>query len=300
MASQTDTDVTIIGLGLMGRALAGALLAEGHQVTVWNRTAAKAEELLAQGALLADSANSAVNASPVTISCVSDYQALQQAFASISDELDGRLLVNVTSGDSAQARDMALWTEQRGAHYLDGAIMAVPTTIGTAEAVILLSGSKSAFDREQSVLDALGTATYLGADHGLSALYDVAGLSMMWGVLNAWLHGVALLRTAGIDASTYTSFAVQIAQGTAGWLAGYADQVDSGIYPPDDATLATHAGGMAHLVEESERLGVNAELPRLFKSLVDRAITAGQAEQSYPVLIEQFTQESRTSSHHGR
>ncbi|RNL86551.1 NAD(P)-dependent oxidoreductase [Halostreptopolyspora alba] len=295
MASQTNSDVTIIGLGLMGRALAGALLTAGHRVTVWNRTTAKAEELLARGALPADSATSAVNASPVTISCVSDYQSLQQAFAPVADELDGRLLVNLTSGDSAQARDMARWTERRGAHYLDGAVMAVPPTIGTAEAVILLSGSKTAFDSQRPVLDALGTATYVGADHGLSALYDVAGLSMMWGVLNSWLQGVALLATADIDASTYTPFAVRMAQGTVGWLAGYADQVDSGTYPPDDATLATHAGGMAHLVAESERLGVNAELPRLFRSLVDRAITAGQAEKSYPALLEQFGQESRTS-----
>ncbi|WP_307849745.1 imine reductase family protein [Qaidamihabitans albus] len=173
--------------------------------------------------------------------------------------------------------------------------MAIPPTIGTAEAVILLSGSKTAFDSQQFVLDALGTASYLGEDHGLSALYDVAGLSMMWGVLNAWLHGVALLGTAGVDASTYTPFAVQMAQGTLGWLAGYADQVDSGTYPPDDATLATHAGGMAHLVEESKRLGVNADLPRLFKALADRAITAGQAGKGYAALVEQFTPEPRTS-----
>jgi 3-hydroxyisobutyrate dehydrogenase-like beta-hydroxyacid dehydrogenase len=295
MTSQTDSDVTIIGLGLMGRALAGALLKAGHQITVWNRTATKAEGLLAQGALLADTANGAVNASPVTISCVSDYQSLQQAFAPVADELDGRLLVNLTSGDSAQAHQMARWAEQRGADYLDGAIMAVPPSIGTDEAVILLSGSKTAFETHQATLDVLGTATYLGEDHGLSALYDAAGLSVMWGVLNAWLHGVALLATAGVDASTYTPFAVQMAQGTVGWLAGYAEQVDTGTYPPDDATLATHAGGMAHVIEESERLGVNADLPRLFKKLVDRAIAAGQAGKSYPALVAQFNQESRTS-----
>ncbi len=108
--------------------------------------------------------------------------------------------------------------------------------------MILLSSSKTAFETHQPTLDVLGTATYLGEDHGLSALYDAAGLSMLWGVLNAWLHGVALLGTAGVDASTYTPFAVQIAQGTVGWLAGYADQVDTGTYPPDDATLTTHAG----------------------------------------------------------
>ncbi|WP_277207432.1 NAD(P)-dependent oxidoreductase [Isoptericola croceus] len=295
MASSTDSDVTIIGLGLMGRALADSLLTAGHQITVWNRTAAKAEDLLAQGALLADSVNSAVSASPVTITCVTDDQSLRQALAPVHDELDGRLLVNLTSGDSAQARAMARWAEQRGAHYLDGAIMAVPPAIGTPEAVILLSGSTTAFETHQSILDGLGTATFLGEDHGLAALYDVAGLSMMWGVLNAWLQGVALLGTAGVDASTYTPFAVQMAEGTVGWLAGYADQVDSGAYPADDATLATHAGAMAHLIQESERLGVNAELPKLFKALADRAITAGQAEESYPALVEQFTQASRAS-----
>ncbi|MBW9206833.1 NAD(P)-binding domain-containing protein [Mumia sp. zg.B17] len=287
--------MTLIGLGLMGTALAGALLGAGHRTTVWNRTAAKAERLVAQGALLADSAGSAVNASPVIITCVSDYASLQQVLTPVADGLRGRVLVNLTSGDSAQAQEMARWTEERGAAYLDGAIMAVPPAIGTAAAVILLSGPETAFTTHQSTFDALGTTAYLGEDHGLSALYDVAGLSMMWGVLNAWLHGVALLGTAGVDASTYTPFAAQIAQETIGWLAGYADQVDAGTYPPDDATVDTHAGAMTHLIEESERLGVNAEMPRLFKALVDRAITAGQAGSSYPVLVEQFAQPRATS-----
>ncbi|WP_280305841.1 NAD(P)-dependent oxidoreductase [Nocardia neocaledoniensis] len=289
----TNSDVTVIGLGLMGSALASALLAAGHRVTVWNRTPGKAADLVSRGALLADSVDAAVTASPVTLACVSDYAALRQVLA--ADALDGRVLVNLTSGDSAQARETARWAERPGAAYLDGAIMAVPPAIGTPEAVILLSGPQAAFDTHRALLDALGTATYLGADHGLSALYDVAGLSMMWSVLNGWLQGVALLRTAGVDASVFTPFATLMAQGTAGWLAGYAEQVDSAKFPPDDATLATHAGGLSHLVEESERLGVNAELPKLFAALVDRAVAAGQEGQSYAALIDQFVRPSRSA-----
>ncbi|QVQ54166.1 NAD(P)-dependent oxidoreductase [Spiractinospora alimapuensis] len=295
MNTKTRSDVTIIGLGLMGRALVDTLLQTGHSTTVWNRTADKAEELITRGALRADSVDRAVIASPVTLLCVSDYPSLHTVLDPVGEQLDGRLLVNLTSGDSAQAREMARWAEKRGARYLDGAIMAVPPTIGTPEAVILLSGSKAAFEAQRSILDALGTATYLGEDHGLSSLYDVAGLSVMWGVLNAWLQGVALLSTAGVDAASFTPFAAQVAQGTVGWLEDYAGQVDGGSYPANDATLTTHAGGMAHLIEESERLGVNAELPKLFKTLVDRAITDGQAEASYPALITQFSPESTTS-----
>ncbi|OLT38551.1 6-phosphogluconate dehydrogenase [Saccharomonospora sp. CUA-673] len=294
MNSPTHTDITVLGLGLMGSALTRALLTAGHRVTVWNRTAAKADQLQAHGALPAESVNTAVDASPVVIACVTDYTALRAALDPITGELDGRILVNLTSGDSTQARDMASWTEKHGASYLDGAIMAVPPAIGTTDAIILLSGPETTFGDHRRTLEALGTTTYLGADHGLSALYDAAGLSMMWGTLNAWLHGVALLRTAGIDAATYTPFAAHIAQETVGWLTDYADQIDNNTYPADDATLTTHAGSMAHLIEESERLGVNAELPTLFKTLADRAIAAGHAESGYPALIEQFSRASAT------
>jgi 3-hydroxyisobutyrate dehydrogenase-like beta-hydroxyacid dehydrogenase len=101
---------------------------------------------VAQGALLADSLGGALRASPLTIICVSDYQSLQLLFATIDAELDGRLLVNLTSGDSAQANETAQWAAQRGARYLDGAIMADPPAIGTPEAVILLSGTKTDFE----------------------------------------------------------------------------------------------------------------------------------------------------------
>jgi 3-hydroxyisobutyrate dehydrogenase-like beta-hydroxyacid dehydrogenase len=174
--------------------------------------------------------------------------------------------------------------------------MAVPSTIGTADAVILLSGSGTAFEVHRPLLAALGDVTFLGDDHGLSALYDVAGLSVMWGVLNSWLQGVALLSTAGVGASAFTPFATQVAQETVGWLPGYADQIDRGSFTPDDATLTTHAGGIAHLVRVSEKLGVDAELPRLFGSVVARAIAAGRAELSYAALIEQLTPSSGAAS----
>ncbi|MGW3728509.1 imine reductase family protein [Streptomyces sp. NPDC000851] len=179
-------------------------------------------------------------------------------------------------------------SEQRGAHYLDGAIMAVPSAIGTAEAMILHSGPQSDFEAHKSTLAALGTVTYLGADHGLAALYDVAGLAMMWSVLNAWLQGTALLRTAGVDAATYAPFAQQIAAGVVAWLPGYAEQIDSGSFPAEVSALETDARAMAHLVEESEAVGVNAELPKLIKTMADRSLAAGHGGEQYPVLIEEF------------
>ncbi|MCK9796144.1 NAD(P)-binding domain-containing protein [Isoptericola sp. 4D.3] len=280
--------VSVLGLGLMGRALAHALLRAGHRVTVWNRTPSKADALVADGALLAPSAGDALRSADLTILCLTDDEAVRSLLGQDGVDLRGTTLVNLTSGSSAQARETARWAERRGARYLDGAIMAVPPAIGTADAVILHSGPRTAFEEHSPTLAALGTATYLGEDPGLASLYDAAGLTMMWSVLNAWLHGTAMLRTAGVDAASFAPFAQQIAVGVAGWLPGYAEQVDGGSFPAEVSALETDARAMSHLLDESEALGVSTELPRLFKALADRAVAAGHGSEQYPVLIEEF------------
>lgn len=287
--NDNSSAVTVIGLGLMGQALAEAFLRAGHPTTVWNRTPAKADRLIAAGARPASSIADALAAAPLTVLCLTDYQAVRELLTAHETALPGTTLLNLTSGDSAQARATARWAGQHGAHYLDGAIMAIPQVIGTGEAVILHSGARSDFDTHEPVLAALGTVTYLGADHGLASLYDVAGLTMMWSVLNAWLQGTAMLRTAGVDAATFAPFAQQIATGVATWLPGYAEQIDSGSFPAEVSALKTDARAMAHMVEESEALGINAELPQLIKAIADRAIAAGHGGEQYPVLIEEFT-----------
>ncbi|WP_434587353.1 NAD(P)-dependent oxidoreductase [Streptomyces sp. A5-4] len=281
--------VTVIGLGLMGRALAAAFLRAGHPTTVFNRTPARADQLVAQGAQLAPTVADALRAGPLAIICVTDYQAMHHLLDPISAELHGRTLINLTSGTSAQAREAGSWARRQGAHYLDGAIMAIPPAIGTAEAVLLHSGPQSDFESHRTTLDALGTVTHLGADLGLASLYDAAGLGIMWSVLNAWLQGAALLRAADIDAAVYTPFAQQMVTSVAQWLPGYAEQLDRGSYPADDATLDIHTAAMSHLIEESETHGVSAELPKLIKALADRSIAAGHGGESYAALIEEFS-----------
>jgi 3-hydroxyisobutyrate dehydrogenase-like beta-hydroxyacid dehydrogenase len=284
--NNTDIPVTVIGLGLMGRALAGAFLKAGHPTTVWNRTTSKADHLVAEGARPAPTAGDALKAGSLTIICLTDYEAVREVLDAC--ELDGTTLINLTSGSSAQAREAARWAERRGARYLDGAIMAVPPAIGTAEAVILHSGPRPDFAAHEPTLGALGTVTYLGEDPGLASLYDVAGLAMMWSVLNAWLQGTALLGTAGVDAAAYAPFAQQIATVVAGWLPGYAEQIDRRSFPAEVSALETDAGAMAHLIEESEAADINTELPKLIKAMAERSIAAGHGAEQYPVLIDEF------------
>lgn len=282
--------VTVLGLGLMGQALAGAFLAAGHPTTVWNRSAAKAEQLVARGATLAASAREAAMASPLVVVCVTDYGAARELLDPLGDVLAARVLVNLTSGTSTQARETAEWAAQQGAAYLDGVILGDPAAIGNADAVLLYSGPRPAFDTHEPTLRSLGASTtHLGADHGLSALYDMATLTVMWSVLNGFLHGVALLGTAQVDAATSAPFLRQGIGTVTSWLSGMAEQIDAGKYAADDATIDTHLAAMKHLIHESEALGINAELPAFVRTLADRAVAAGRGGDSYAAMIEQFS-----------
>ncbi|MFC8592924.1 NAD(P)-dependent oxidoreductase [Streptomyces atroolivaceus] len=281
----TGTPVAVLGLGLMGSALAGAFLRAGHQTTVWNRTTTKADDLVARGATLAESPAAAIAAAPLVVVCVSDYDAVT---AILDGPLDGRVVVNLTSGTPSRARALAEEVVRRGGSYLDGGVMAVPEAIGTADAVLAYSGPRPLYDAHESTLRGLGTGLHLGDDPGLAATHEMATLVLMWGLLDGFLNGAAILGTAGVSATAYLPIARRAIDTVAGWLPDYAQQADNGSYPADDGTIDTHLAAMAHVVEESESLGVNTELPRLVKALAERAANAGHGGSGYVALMEQF------------
>ncbi|RFS87143.1 NAD(P)-dependent oxidoreductase [Actinomadura spongiicola] len=289
MARKHDgSPVTVLGLGLMGQALAGAFLRKGHATTVWNRTASKAERLVAQGAKLAGSVRDAAAASPLVVICVSDHEVVGGLLEQLDDVLDGKVVVNLSSGTSAQARDLAARAARRGGALLDGAIMAVPDEVGSKDVAVVYSGSRAAFDAYEPVLRDLAEATYLGEDHGLSSLYEVAVMPLMWGILNGFLHGAAMLGAVNVNASAFAPIAEQAIGSATRWLAGYARQIDEGVFPPVDVSIDLHRAEMQHVVAESEALGVNAELPKFIRAMADRAVAAGHGGESYPAMIELF------------
>ncbi|MEU7532093.1 NAD(P)-binding domain-containing protein [Saccharothrix sp. NPDC042600] len=281
--------MTVIGLGPMGQALAGAFLRAGHPTTVWNRTAAKADPLVAAGAALAGSVEEAVAAGGPVVACVSDLAVLRRLLDPAADVLAGRVVVNLTTGTSREVRETAEWVAGRGAAHLAGAILALPRDIGTGTSLVLYSGSPEAFERHATTLRGLGEgAVHLGADQGLAALYAAAGVTLMWSTLNGFLHGTAMLAAAGVDASTFVEFARQNIATTAGWLPGYARQVEEGSYPAPDATVESHLAAMDLLVRESETSGVDAGLPRFVRAVAERAVAAGHGRDSYAALVEVF------------
>jgi 6-phosphogluconate dehydrogenase (decarboxylating) len=133
--------VSVLGTGMLGTALARALLQAGHRVTIWNRTASKVDALVASGATRALTPAEAVAASPIVIASVSTYDDVHAVVDPEVDHLAGRTLVNLSSGTPEQARTLSAWAAERGVRYLDGAAMSGIRLVGQPEDVSASGGA---------------------------------------------------------------------------------------------------------------------------------------------------------------
>jgi 3-hydroxyisobutyrate dehydrogenase-like beta-hydroxyacid dehydrogenase len=276
--------VTVLGLGPMGRALAGAFLDAGLRTTVWNRTPGKDRELVDRGAVGARSAEEAVAASGLTVVCVVNYDAADAIVRrdAVAAALKGRTLVNLTADTPVRARDAAVWAAEHGIGYLDGAIMTPTTTIGTPDAVFLHSGPQELYREHRPVLDALGGAhTHVGADIGRAAAYDIALLDVFWTAMAGYAHALAVARAEGITARELAPFAQGIGAILPPIFAQTADEVDSGRFSGADNPITSAASSMAHIVHTSEAHGIDAGVMRAAEGLARRTIGRGHGQDGF-------------------
>ncbi|GAA2683315.1 MULTISPECIES: NAD(P)-dependent oxidoreductase [Actinosynnema] len=288
MTSDNLAPVTVIGLGSMGSALAKAFLEKGHRTTVWNRSPGKADDLVSQGAVRAATVAEAVAASELVVVCVLDYRAMREIVNSLGDAPSGRVIVNLTSGTPEEARETARWAAERGVDYVDGAIMAVPTMIGSEHTLIFYGGPQALYERHAASLSSVaGAGTYLGEDAGLPSLYDAALLGLMWTTWTGFMHSLALVGTEKVRAESFLPYAQDWFQHVVSpEVPNIAAQVDAGSYPDNDSTLGMQAVAIEHLVDASRAQGVDTALPEFLRERAEQAIKRGHAGDGFTALYE--------------
>lgn len=279
--------VSVLGLGAMGTALAQTFLRQGCRTVVWNRTPAKTERLVQQGAQAAGSAAEAIAASPAIVVCVLDYTAAQHVLAADAAALRGRTVVNLTNGRPLEARRLAAWVAEQGADYLDGGIMAVPPMIGRPDALILYSGSESAYRSHRPLLDQLGTSRFLGGDPGFAALHDLALLSGMYGMFAGTFQSLALVTSAGVKASDFIPLLVDWLKAMAVMLPDYARQLDARDYTLDVvANAAMQTESLRNIVRACQEQGVRPDLLAPLLQHFENWTAAGHGHEDISGIVE--------------
>lgn len=287
--TNTSANVTVIGLGSMGAALARALLSKGFRVTVWNRDSTKVQPLAEAGAIAAADAAAAIKASPVTVMCVSDYNASRKILENyaVAAALHGRTLVQLSTGTPKEARDLDARALQQGASCLNGDIMAWPRQMGTNEATISISGDAATYQQQEGLLRALaGNVVYLGTEPGASGALFHAVLAYLAGSWIGFCHGALICENEGLKPEDLGVLLEQISPMLGGELRHMGEVIQHGRFSDPESTVKTTGDDLQLLVQQAKESGINSELPEFAARLFRRAMDAGYGKEEHAAVIK--------------
>ena len=225
-----------IGLGIMGGPMARNLRAAGFPLTVYNRTAAKAEALREAGADVAESPAAVAAASDVVVSCVTADADVREVLLNadrgvVAGVAEGTTVVDCSTVSPPVATECAAALAGRGAGFLDAPISGGDVGAKAGTLSIMVGGERAHFDRARPVLEAMGqTVTYCGPS---GAGYTVKLCNQICGALHilAASEALTLARAAGIDAGAMIQAVSSGASGS--WaLQNLAPRMAAGEYAP--------------------------------------------------------------------
>jgi 3-hydroxyisobutyrate dehydrogenase-like beta-hydroxyacid dehydrogenase len=289
MKEGSNFSVTVVGLGAMGSALAEALIKNGFAIHLWNRSAEKANRLVAQGGIYHAALDKAVEAGSIIIVCINDYKTTKELFSgnSVKPLLKGKTIVQLSTGTATDAREAGRDFESTGASYLDGAILATPSQIGQEATPIFFSGRKEVFEKHQPVLRALaGNLLYMGNGFGNAAAWDIAVLSALFGLLCGFLHGANLMKKEDIPVDELGNTIASIAPVLGQMVKDTGEDIQLERYQDPQSSISTCAASFELMVRQAKEIGINEDFPNYVLTLFNKAQMAGLGDERIAAIMK--------------
>jgi 2-hydroxy-3-oxopropionate reductase len=250
--------VGLIGLGLMGKPMGRNLLKAGFPLAVWNRTKARAEDLVRQGAKWAETPRDVAAQSDVLITIVSDPPAVEQVLWGEAGAFEGLRRGSICIDSSTVSPELAVKVarscSERGVEYLDA-----PVTGGTwgaekGELVFMIGGTKETLERAKPVFEAIGKRFFLLGPNGAGQTVKLAMNLLLALEVEALAESLAIVTKAGIPGERLIEV-MQSSMARAGVLDVKAPQMLKNEYPPSFPLRLMHKD-MGLAVELAKKEGV--------------------------------------------
>jgi len=198
-----QTKLGLIGLGLMGKPMGMNLLKAGFPLTVWNRTASRADELVTAGAKLAQSPRELAANSEFVISIVSDPAALEEVLwgknGAMQSLQSGSIYVDSSTVSPTLARKVATACEERGVRFLDAPVTGGDWGAKKGELVFMVGGDAATLTEVEPVLRVLGKKWFHLGPNGAGQTIKLAMNLILALQVDALAEALALVTAAGLQ-----------------------------------------------------------------------------------------------------
>jgi len=282
------TRIAFLGTGLMGAPMAANLIAAGHALTVWNRTAAKAQPLAERGARVADTAADAVAGAAVVITMLADGPTVSDVLETqgVADALErGALVIDCSSIPPDTAKRHAALLAERGAGHLDAPVSGGPSGAEQAGLAIMVGGSEADYAKGEPLLKLLGRPTLVGPP-GAGQLAKLANQTIVALAIGAVAEGLFLAQQGGADPA-------KVREAMTG---GFADSkilqihgqkmIDRTFMPGGAAKV--HLKDMRTILQTAQENGLELPLSRQVHDLFDSLVARGGGAWDHSALLKEL------------
>jgi 3-hydroxyisobutyrate dehydrogenase-like beta-hydroxyacid dehydrogenase len=198
--------VGLIGLGLMGRPMGLNLLKAGHSLTVWNRTASRADELVAAGAVLAKTPKDVAAASDVLLTIVSDPPALESVLWGRDGKDDGALAglksgsfyIDSSTVSPALEKKVAAACQERGVRFLDAPVTGGDWGAREGNLVFMIGGDAATLKEVEPILGVMGKKWFHLGPNGAGQTIKLAMNAILALEVGAVAEAIGLVTRAGL------------------------------------------------------------------------------------------------------
>ena len=193
--------IAFLGIGLMGAPMARRLLGAGHAVTAWNRTRSKADSLVSDGAVVADTPAEAVASADIVIAILENAAVVEDvlfARGAASAAKAGTLFVDMSSIAPERAREHAARLSEMGHRHMDAPVSGGPDGAELGTLAIMVGGRPADFDLAEPILSTMGRPTLVGTS-GAGQFAKLTSQMIASTAMAAVAEAMLMARVEGID-----------------------------------------------------------------------------------------------------
>ena len=291
MDNVNKKNISVIGLGSMGFALAETLLKADFNISVWNRTSSKAQKLENKGANICSTPNEAFKNSQYIVASLSNYEAWNNIIDSnqIDMDLSGKTIIQLTTGSIEEVRALNDWVKKYNGDLLEGIISCFPSQIGTEESLILLAGSDNSINNCKDIISILSPEyKNLGSNLIAPTVLSRAFLSGALGGLIGMMNGAVLCQKADISLDDFK----EIYMDRSSIIEQESKRIIDAIATEDtentEASVSAWGHGQEALLAISKTLDSNIDFQLALNKLFKKTIEAGLKDHDLSAMHKIF------------